>query len=289
MLSSFRIFTAAAIAGVIALIGLGVPTVLARQGTGTHPGAAGIVQSVDGSSTAGSCGSSSGTGFTVKPWKTSSPTWTVVVGSGTTFYEVGTGSASFADLCVGDWAGAYGTTSGTTVTATKVWFSPPGVSGRVESVNGVSSTGSCGSSGATGSFTLGWQKGTTWTIDVTGATKFTEHNSGSASFANLCVGDWASARGTKTGTTLAANSVVLRGTGSSRTPSLWPASGHPQWTKHQGSASVQFPSSSGRNWQGASNGASADSQVRSGGGGWGHGPGSHGPPGGSGWGAAGPG
>jgi hypothetical protein len=85
MLSSFRVARAAAIGGVIALIGLGVCTVLAQAATGTRPGVAGTIQSVDGSSAAGSCGSPSGTGFTVQPGKSSSPTWTVVVGSGTTF------------------------------------------------------------------------------------------------------------------------------------------------------------------------------------------------------------
>ena len=51
----------------------------------THPGTTATAQSVDGSSTVGSCGSSSGTdSFTVQGWKSSAPTWTVDVGSGTT-------------------------------------------------------------------------------------------------------------------------------------------------------------------------------------------------------------
>gem|GEM_PF-3946920 len=263
------------------MIGLGLPTVLAHSATGAHPGVAGTVQSVDGSSTAGSCGSSGGTGFTVEPWKSSSPTWSVVVGSGTTFYEGGTGSASFADLCVGDWAGALGATSGTTVTANKVWFSPPLVSGRVASVNGDTSTSSCGSSGATGSFTLTAQKGATLTVDVTGTTKFTERDLSPATFANVCVGTGLTAFGTKTGTTLSATSVVIRGT-ASHTPGSWRGTGHQHWTKSQDPPAAQSPSGGGRTWQGDSAGASADSQVTSSAGGWGHAQGTHGPAGGSG-------
>lgn len=287
MLSSLRISGAAAIGALIALIGLGLPTVLAHSGSGTHLGVAGVVQSVDGSSTAGTCGSSSGTGFTVQPWKSSSPTWTVAVGSGTTFYEAGSGSSAFSDLCVGDWAGAIGTTSGTTVTATKVWFSQPRISGRVVSVNGDTSNGSCGSSGATGSFGVGSQKGANWTVDVTGTTKFTERNGSSPSFANVCVGTGASASGTETGTTLSATYVVIRGTGSHLgtvlgTPRSWRGASHPQSTKSQGSGAAPSPSGAGKTWQGNSSGATADGQVTSGGGGWGRAQGSHGPAGGSG-------
>ncbi|MFZ0994893.1 MAG: hypothetical protein WAO09_02775 [Candidatus Dormiibacterota bacterium] len=60
-MSSFRVGRAAAIGGVTAFIGPGMPAVLAHQGTGTRPGVAGAVQSLDGSSTGGSCGSPSGT------------------------------------------------------------------------------------------------------------------------------------------------------------------------------------------------------------------------------------
>lgn len=217
----------------------------------------------------------------VQPWKSSSPTRTVVVGSGTTFYEPGANSAHFADLCVGDGARAAGTTAGTTVTAAKVWFSPPQGSGSVESVNGDSTAGFCGSSGATGSFTGGSKRGTSWTADVTGTTIFTEHNSGSVSFANVCVGGWVTASGTRAGTTVSAGLVVIRGT-ALHTPGPTNDSGLQQWTRNPVSAGGQSSSSPANRWQGNPDGIAADGQVRSGGGGRERGPGSPGPAGGSG-------
>jgi hypothetical protein len=280
MLGSVRMSSAAAIGGAIALLGLGSPSVLAHSGTGTHLGVAGTVQSVDGSSATGTCGSASGTVFTVQPWKTSSPTWTVLVGSGTTFYEDGNGATSYSQLCTGDWAAAIGTTSGTTVSATKVWFSQPRVSGRVLSVNG-------DSSGASGSFTVDSDKGASSTVDVSGTTKFTEGKASSASFANVCTDTGVSAGGTESGTTLSASSVMIREMGwhsttMSRAPGTWRGTARPLWNKTRGSAAAQSQSSAGRTWPGGSSGASADSLVTSSGAGWGHAQGSRGPVGGSG-------
>jgi hypothetical protein len=96
-----------------------------------------------------------------------------------------------------------------------------------------------------------------------------------------------SASGTATGTTLSATSVLVQETGwhpgtVSHLPGSGRLTGHPQWTKSQDSAADQHPSGAGATWQGRSSGATADSQVTSSGGGWGHAQGSHGPAGGSG-------
>jgi hypothetical protein len=201
MVNSFRASTAAAIGGLIALIGLGVPTVLAHQGASSQPAAAGTVQAVNSSSTVPNCGTAGSPGsFTVLLKK--GGTETVDVTTTTTFSEPGVSSQTFADLCVGDWAAAAGTTAGSTVTATQVWFSAPRVSGSVLSVDGGTTPGtSCGVADSGGTFTVqGWKTSSpVWTVAVGVGTTFYEWGVSPATFADLCVGDSAGATGTLTG------------------------------------------------------------------------------------------
>ncbi len=148
----------------------------------------GTVASVNGTTTAGACGTAGGAGgFTLT---SPSTTDTVEVGSATTFRDHGVASPSFADVCVGDKVRAAGTISPShIVTATKVTVVPPRrqrVSGTVASVNGRIT---CGTAGIAGDFTL-TSNGTTYTVDVgPTATIFKEHGVPAPSFADVCAGD----------------------------------------------------------------------------------------------------
>jgi hypothetical protein len=84
----------------------------------------GTVASVNGVSTAGTCGVADTAGaFTLTAFHNT--TDTVDVATTTTFSEHGVTSPSFADVCVGGKVGAIGTISSNTVTATAVFVSPP--------------------------------------------------------------------------------------------------------------------------------------------------------------------
>jgi hypothetical protein len=121
---------------------------------------------------------------------------------------------SFANVCVGVAALAKGTVADTTVTAAGVIIAPkieapkhhngPFMFGTVASVNGVSTSGTCGASGATGTFTITGWKNTTFTVNVDSTTKFFAPGVTDPSFANICVGTMAGAKGDVTGTNVAA-------------------------------------------------------------------------------------
>jgi hypothetical protein len=90
-----------------------------------HPHAvAGTVSAVNGSSAAGTCGTGGSAGaFTVTTKHQSSDT--VDVSTTTAFFERGVTTPSFADVCVGDLAGAIGTLAGTTLDAGDVFVTLP--------------------------------------------------------------------------------------------------------------------------------------------------------------------
>ncbi len=206
MVNLLRASTATAIAGALALVGLGIPTVLAHQGSGTI----GSVESVNGASAIGSCGTADAAGsFTIL--LANGTTDTVSVSTTTNFYGAGVTSATFADLCFGDWARVAGSGAVSPITATAVWISNPKAAGVVDSVDGGSAT--CGSAGATGSFTIQpWNPSSSaWTVDVSGPTLFYARGVTSATFLNVCVGDYANALGTLTATdTLSASKVGVQ-------------------------------------------------------------------------------
>ena len=120
-----------------------------------HKGAFGVVASVNGVTTPGTCGTHGGTGsFTLTGHK--GTTFIVNVDPTTTFADEGVATPSFANVCVGVDVIAKGTFADTTVTATKVRVLPPrppkpahektGAFGIVASVNGVTDPGTCGTS-----------------------------------------------------------------------------------------------------------------------------------------------
>jgi hypothetical protein len=89
--------------------------------------------------------------------------------------------------------------------------SAPSVSGSITAVNGDATPGVCGSAGATGNFTLTTTRSTVTvhTVDVTPATSFVEKKVAAPTFADVCVGDDASAIGVQTGFVVAATAVSI--------------------------------------------------------------------------------
>ena len=180
------------------------------------PGAFGSVASVDGATAAGSCGKADQAGtFTLTQHKSSTPV-TVNVDTTTTFMEPGVTSATFANVCVGEFVAAQGTNTNNVVTATKVGIAPPhvedhgeGAFGKVASVGGVTTDGAC-LTGDTGPFTLTSFKGmNTVTVNVSSSTTYSEKGVTSATFANVCVGEFVAAKGTNTNNTVAATQVFI--------------------------------------------------------------------------------
>jgi hypothetical protein len=86
----------------------------------------------------------------------------------------------------------------------------------VTSVNGVGDDDTCGTEGADGSFTIVDHDGNTVTVDVTAATQFFgkhhwDDDDAETSFADVCVGQKAGARGEQTDAIVAADMVFVLG------------------------------------------------------------------------------
>ncbi|HEV8063236.1 MAG TPA: hypothetical protein VGP46_00330 [Acidimicrobiales bacterium] len=164
------------------------------------PGAIGMVTSVDGSSASSACGAAGKAGeFTLKTRGGS--TVTVDVSTATKFLAPGKTTPSFADVCVGRAAGAGGSTTAGVIDAKVVGVLPVGIGGfghgavgKVASVNGSTKAKTCGKAGASGQFALTTRRGSV-TVDVTSSTKFFDPAAKTASFADVCVGDFAGAAG----------------------------------------------------------------------------------------------
>jgi hypothetical protein len=172
----------------------------------------GVVTSVNGVPTAGTCGASATTGdFTVVGRHLH--IITVEVATTTSFTDTADPSPSFLDVCVGADVKALGMFSSGTFTASSVEVIPPRtdhVKAVVTSVNGVSTSGTCGSSGATGAFTLVPRRhAVILTVNVTSTTTFIDSADPSASFADICVGDKIEALGTLSTSVLTAAQLVV--------------------------------------------------------------------------------
>jgi hypothetical protein len=160
--------------------------------------------------------------ITVTAWK--SQTVTVDVTSSTTYTERGVSSPTFSDIAVGDQVVVYGATTATaTVTATSVVIMQvPVVCGKVASVGGPG-----------GSFTVTGSKGQTWTVDVSGATTYTERGVSAPTLSSVAVGDQVEVYGTSTATnTVEAGNVVIVSC-----PSHAPAASPSPWAVRQHSSS----------------------------------------------------
>jgi len=89
--------------------------------------------------------------------------------------------------------------------------SAPSVSGSVTAVNGDTTPGVCGTDGGTGAFTLTTNGATpsVHTVDVTPATSFVQKKVAAPTFADVCVGDDATAIGVQSGFVVAATAVSV--------------------------------------------------------------------------------
>jgi len=215
---------------------------------GKHHGLSGTVASVNGSTDPTACGTGDTGAFTLTGHH--GETFTVNVAPATTYFSKHVTDASFANVCVGARVKVKGMVDGATVAADKVRIKhtetaddhehegngalivPPqqpehehehqGVKGSVISVNGSTDPAACGS-GDTGSFTVTDRDGNTFTVNVAPTTTFGSghgHDDGddddqasasAPSFADVCVGKQAGAKGAVTGTTVAADTVFVRG------------------------------------------------------------------------------
>jgi hypothetical protein len=86
---------------------------------------------------------------------------------------------------------------------------PTGVFGTVASVNGTSTAGTCGVAAAAGAFTVNGFPSTTFTVDVSTTTTFSEHGVNAPTFANVCVGEKLGAFGLISSGTVSATSVFV--------------------------------------------------------------------------------
>ena len=204
---------------------------------GHRHGLSGTVASVNGSTDPSQCGS--GDTGTFELTGHHGETFTVNVAPTTTYFSKHVTAASFANVCVGSRVKVKGMVDGTTVAADKVRIKHaetpdaehehegvvaptlPGqpeeghghnhVHGEVASVNGSSDPAACGN-GDTGSFTVTDRDGKSFTVNVGGTTRFLgHHDDGAPTFADVCVGQRVNVKGDVTGTTVAADKVIVLG------------------------------------------------------------------------------
>jgi hypothetical protein len=183
-------------------------TVLPPEPVLTH----GVVTSVNGVSTVGTCGVARATGaFTFVGRRLRIVT--VNVTSTTTFSDVADPAPSFADVCVGDNVKSLGTFASGALTASTVEVLQPKLArttGIVTAVNGTATTGTCGTSGLAGTFTLVPRRHLRIvTVEVGTTTPFTDSADPTPSFADVCVGNHVMAVGTVAADTLSATSVAV--------------------------------------------------------------------------------
>jgi hypothetical protein len=185
-----------------------------------HRGLFGEVASVNGVSDPGTCGAADTAGaFTITDRDGNS--WTVNVTTDTEYRGHDATDESFADVCVGSLVKLKGTVDKDTLTvdADKVYVKGPrvhetkherrGAFGQVDSVNGVSDPGTCGAADTAGTFTLTGFKGESFTVNVDTSTMYAAKDVTDASFANVCVGQLAFAKGGVTGEIVTASAVFI--------------------------------------------------------------------------------
>jgi len=181
---------------------------------GSSPSVNGMVTAVNGDTTVGVCGTAGGTGsFTLTSAGAPDVVRTVDVTGATAFVEKKVAAPTFANVCVGDRAGAIGVQTGFVVDASAVSVTVPKSThafGTVTSVNSVTTAGTCGTAGADGSFTVSTLVSGVQVLDtvfVTPSTKFTSAHVPHASFVDVCVGYKADADGLTDGNSILADSV----------------------------------------------------------------------------------
>jgi hypothetical protein len=122
----------------------------------------------------------------------------------TTYVEHLVSAPSIANVTPGELVVAFGTLSGTTVTASEVIIFPANRHDFVVA-------GTVASAPADNVFTVTTRGGTTETIDATSTTVFAEWGVKNASISNVMMGDYVAVFGTTSGTTVTANEIVIAG------------------------------------------------------------------------------
>jgi len=175
----------------------------------------GIVTSVNGVSTADTCGAATTAGsFRLVPANHARLILTVGVTTSTAFTDSADTAPSFADICVGSHLNAVATVSPGALTASSVTVVAPRprhIQGIVTSVNDVSTAGTCGTSSGPGSFTVVTRahgQGIV-SVEVTSSTTFADSADSAPSFADICVASHLKALGTLLSGTLTASSVSV--------------------------------------------------------------------------------
>lgn len=203
----------ALVAGAIVLFGTGAAAAApAHRGWGHGGGGPVVVTSVNGVSTAGTCGVAAASGtFTVVGPDLQIVTVDVTAGT-TTFTDSADTSPSFHDVCVAVEVIVNGAFSSGTISASSVTVvqQTARLKGVVTSVNGTSTSGTCGSAGAAGVFTMVGKRLHIRTVDVGATTTtFTDVADPMPSFADVCVGNRVVAQGTVASGVLTASSVIV--------------------------------------------------------------------------------
>lgn len=204
-------------AGAAAIVAaLALSSGVAGAAHGSTPLVTGTVTSVNGDIVPGDCGTAGASGsFTVVTGGATPKTYTVTVTDATNFVQKNVTGASFANVCVGDVAGAIGVDSLYTLAADSVSVrvaKDTHVFGSVTSVNGSSDSSACGTAGAAGQFTLSTLIAGTPVVDtvyVVAGTDFKESGSATGSFGTLCVGASADAKGPSVDNSVLARLVVF--------------------------------------------------------------------------------
>ncbi len=188
---------------------------------GKHHGLSGDVASVNGSTDPTACGTGDTGTFTVTGHH--GETFTVNVSPTTKYKAKGETDPSFANVCVGKRVKVKGIVDDTTVAADAVRVKSAhkkhhkhhgehharrGAFGTIASVNGSTDPTACGT-GDTGSFTVTDKLGNTFTVNVGPATTYLQNDVPAPTFANICVGGLAFAKGTVTDTTVDAAKVFI--------------------------------------------------------------------------------
>ncbi|MGO9581375.1 MAG: hypothetical protein ACLP36_01060 [Acidimicrobiales bacterium] len=203
----------ALVAGVVILGGSAVAAAAPAHRIGGRERGGSVVTSVNGTSTAGTCGVASAAGTFTVVGKHLQIVTVEVSSPGTTFIDSSDPSPSFADVCVGNHVTIIGTYSSGALSATSVTVLPPNTAqpkGVVTSVNGISTAGTCGVASAAGTFTYVGRRLRIVTVNVSSpGTAFIDSADPSPSFHDVCVGSNVEILGTFSSGSLAASSVTV--------------------------------------------------------------------------------
>ncbi|MGA2806385.1 MAG: hypothetical protein ABSF89_18715 [Acidimicrobiales bacterium] len=200
----------------ILIVVLGGSAVAAGAATGGNAprqsgGIQGVVASVDGNTTAGTC-MTSGTGTFTLTVAEGRATTTVDVTATTTYTDSAVTSPTFANVCVGNDVGALGTFSSGTLTATSVEIVLPpqaNVQGIVASVGGSSTADLCVTSNTESFTVVGGRSLSITTVNLSSTTTYSDAAVTTPSYTDICVAGYVKALGALASGTLTATSVAI--------------------------------------------------------------------------------